>query len=150
MCTYNSVVKSSSPTFTGYKAVLVGDGRFFSACTLIEYKPGPVDADQVKVETLFYKNVIDPSSYYYNKQHCGRTAVFVSKDDARREDYNLNAILNSDRRQYLMERLGVSTISSTVVEMTIGATPELPDMFHGMSSGNKTVSGSNIISIKEI
>lgn len=147
MCIYEKEFRGQQ--FIGYKAVLIGDGKFYSPCTLIEYKPGPVANDKVQTETTFYKDVLNPESLFHNPNHIGRTAVFATLAEAEGELYYLRSILLSSFGVEMIERkLGVQSIDAGIVEMTIGSTPRLPEMYRGISSHKETVSGSNIIAVK--
>mgnify|MGYP000906021369 CR=1 FL=1 len=150
MCTYTR--KFDQPTFTGCKSVIKIKDRFYSPCTLIEYKPGPVLKEDVIENEILYTNVINKGCKWHNPEHTGRTSVFRyllhAQDELEKNTTNLGEVETADIAEKL--KCEPTDIEFCIIRMTIGSTPELPEMYYGLSSDKSTISGSNIISIEEL
>lgn len=150
MCTYTR--KFDQPTFAGYKSVIKIKDRFYSPCTLIEYKPGPVLEEDVIENEILYANVIYKGCPWHNPKHTGRTAVFRYLTGAQDELEANTTNLGDLEAIAIAEKLKCepTDIEFCIIRMTIGSTPELPELYRGLSCDKSTISGSNIISIELI
>jgi hypothetical protein len=77
--------KSKLKIFTGWKAVYVVDGKYYSFWTNLEYEVGKVKPQKVKSDgTVRHKIRNTIVGLNYNKTMYGKTGVFKKKKDAER------------------------------------------------------------------
>lgn len=112
MCTLNKVLNDESAIVYKYAAKHNETGRYYSPCTGIEYKNGPVEIPTVQksIDQSYHPDIIIPGSIWYREEMVGRTAGFEDLSVAQ-EKARFNSIIDGYTAVVLKIRLSKELMS---------------------------------------